>query len=99
MFRNVLRVAAALLTFGIATVSAAADDRATCDKASGDDAIAACSRLLQRNPNNAIAYSNRGLAYNLNGEYDRALSDYDQAARLDPNNVIAREGRDRVRAL
>jgi hypothetical protein len=99
MFRAVLCVAAALLTFGIATAPAVADDRATCDKAFGDDAIAACSRLLQRNPNNAIAYSNRGLAYNLKGDYDRAYSDYDQAVRLDPNDATARDGRQRVQAF
>jgi tetratricopeptide (TPR) repeat protein len=32
----------------------------------------------------ATAFNNRGVAYKLKGEYDRALHDYDQAIRLDP---------------
>ena len=41
----------------------------------------------------AITYSNRGLAsYNL-GQYERAIQDYDQAIRLDPQNALAYYGR------
>jgi tetratricopeptide (TPR) repeat protein len=87
MFRAVLCVAAALLTFGIATASARADDGAGCAKASGDEAIAACSRPLARNPRNSGAYHNRGVTYYNKGDYDRAIADYDQAIRLDPKSA------------
>ena len=30
-------------------------------------------------------YYNRGVAYGKKGELDRAIADYDQAIRLDPN--------------
>src|SRR5262249_53633294 len=89
MFRTVFCVAAALFTFGVATVSAAADDRATCGKSSGDELIAACSRVLARDPREAVAYHNRGVAYYLKHDYDRAIADYDQAIRLDPKYASA----------
>ena len=47
----------------------------------------ATPRLDTRNhdSNDAITYYERGLAYARKGEYDRAIQDYDQAIRLDPN--------------
>jgi tetratricopeptide (TPR) repeat protein len=36
-----------------------------------------------------LAYSNRGLAYNGKGEYDKAIADYTQALRINPNYVNA----------
>jgi tetratricopeptide (TPR) repeat protein len=35
----------------------------------------------------ATAFNNRGVAYRLKGEYDRALQDYEQAIRLNPNSA------------
>ena len=32
-----------------------------------------------------MAYNNRGLAYYYKGDYDRAIQDYDEAIRLNPN--------------
>ena len=32
-----------------------------------------------------MAYSNRGLAYHYLGQLDRAIEDYDEAIRLNPN--------------
>jgi tetratricopeptide (TPR) repeat protein len=46
-----------------------------------DEAIAACSRLLAADPKDALAYAGRGIAYNRKGNYDRAISDFDQAIR------------------
>jgi tetratricopeptide (TPR) repeat protein len=96
MYRALSWVAAALLTFGIATASASADDSA-CNNALyrtlSDEAIAACSRLIARNPRNAVAYSNRGVAYNVRGDNDRAIADYDQAIRLNPSYAAAYSNR------
>jgi tetratricopeptide (TPR) repeat protein len=55
--------------------------------------IAACSRLLALDPKSIGAYNNRGNAYKSKGEYDRAISDYDQAIRLNPKLAIAYHGR------
>ena len=49
-----------------------------------DQAIAAYSRAIELNPNNAAAYNNRGAAYWEKGELDRAFSDYNKAIELDP---------------
>jgi tetratricopeptide (TPR) repeat protein len=91
-------VSAALVTFGIATLSAAADDRETCWKAElGDEAIAACSRLISSNPGVAVYFNERGNAY-VDGkhDYDRGTADYDQAIKLDPKLAVAYNGRGNV---
>src|SRR6266446_6939440 len=80
-------VSAALVTFGIATISAAADQGETCVR--WQDEIAAYSRLINRNPDNAVFYNNRGNAYWCKHDYDRAIADFDQAIRLDPKSARA----------
>jgi tetratricopeptide (TPR) repeat protein len=66
---------------------AAADDSDTCAKASGDVAIAACSRAIQSRKfsghNLAVLFKDRGGAYNAKGDLDRAIGDYNEAIRLD----------------
>jgi tetratricopeptide (TPR) repeat protein len=86
MYRLTL-CAATFLAFGIAAAPAAADDRDTCAGV-GDDAIAACSRLIGRNPKDAIAYTNRGNAHNYKGEHDRAIADFTEAIKLNPKDVV-----------
>jgi tetratricopeptide (TPR) repeat protein len=87
MFRVILYMAAALIAFGFATTSASADDQETC-RQFNDGAIAACDRLIKRNPRDATAYHNRGVAYYfLKQDEDRAISDLDQAIRLDPRSA------------
>ncbi len=41
----------------------------------------------------AVAYYNRGIAYRHLGEYRRAIEDYDQTLRLDPNFAVAYNNR------
>ena len=41
----------------------------------------------------ATAFDNRGVAYRLKGEYDRALQDYEQAIQLNPSNANAYNNR------
>jgi hypothetical protein len=101
MRHTVLCVSAALIVFGIATISAAADDRETCTGGDGHpivDIIAACSRVIQRNPEDADAYFSRGSyrssAFKLRrffkpvtedkDELDGAISDLNQAVLLNP---------------
>jgi tetratricopeptide (TPR) repeat protein len=80
-------IAAALLAAATA-VPALADDWDTCAKASGDDAIAACSRAIKSGTYNgktlALAYSNRGVEWRAKGELARAIADYDEAIKADP---------------
>src|SRR5262249_15455038 len=87
MRHTIVYVSAALVTFGIAAISAAADDRETCSR-QAEEAIAACGRLISRNPGDAVSYTNRGHAYWSKNDNDHALADFNQAIRLDPKNAF-----------
>src|SRR5215469_2846878 len=95
MYRGIL--CAAPLAFIAAALTLAGcdvDDSYACRNSSGDDAIAACSRVIARNPIDAVAYNNRGFSYaQQKGDYDRAIADYDQAIKLDPNFAHAYNNR------
>ena len=85
-------VAGCLMLAGPVSVSrAGADDRDTCDRGTGDEAIAACTRLINsgRWPDLARSYTNRGNAYDDKGDHDRAITDYNEAIRLDPKDANA----------
>jgi regulator of sirC expression with transglutaminase-like and TPR domain len=76
---------------------AAANDRKICDTSSGEPAIAACTRLIRSGgmtPKTlSVTYSNRGLEYSQDRQYDRALSDYDQAIKLNPAEPLSYSNR------
>jgi lipoprotein NlpI len=65
-----------------------ADDLATCKNASGDDVIAACSRVIasgSASPDDLrSAHFIRGAEYAEKHDYDRAIADYNETLRLDP---------------
>ena len=81
---------AAMLLFAAPVKSFAANDFDTCEKASGDVAIAACTRAIGSHrysgDNLAELYYNRGVEYDNQGDHDRAIADYTEAMRLDPRN-------------
>ena len=52
-----------------------------------DEAIAAYTQAIKRQPTNARAYFDRGLVYYKKREYDRALSDYNRAIELRLDDV------------
>ena len=54
-----------------------------------DKAIATASEAIRLNPDDAVAFTNRGLAHSRKGDYDQALADYDEAIRLDPKYARA----------
>ena len=95
---------AALLGFASPAIAA---DRAqqTCEqsKRGGQDwdkQIIGCSALLSRssltNGDRSITLENRAFANEGKGDHDRAIADYDEAIRLEPNNASAYAARGRV---
>ena len=64
---------------------------------SSDLVIRGCSeviRLATETPKKlAVAFANRGNGYVLKGDYDRAIADYSEAIKLDPNLTAAYNGR------
>jgi tetratricopeptide (TPR) repeat protein len=54
-------------------------------------AIAACTRMIRAGEYEHMSrvYSARGVAYRWSGDYDRAISDFNEAIRLDPEFSIA----------
>jgi len=77
-------VAGLLGTAGVAF----ADDMQTCHDASGDVAIAACTRAIESGRLSkrslAIAYTSRGVEWRAKGEDERAIIDHSDAIRTDP---------------
>jgi lipoprotein NlpI len=93
--------AALILTMAmLSTERAAADDTQTCAKESGDVAIAACSRAIATGRLSghdlAVIYDNRAVEYQNKGDLDRAIADYNEAIRLDPEYVTAYRNRART---
>jgi tetratricopeptide (TPR) repeat protein len=58
--------------------------RACLDKGKYDEAIADYTKAISLDPNDATAYTNRGLAYESKGEVDRAIADYTKAIEINP---------------
>jgi len=56
-------------------------------------AIDVFTAYLERNPNDAAAYNNRGIAYYEKGKYDLVIKDCTEAIRIDPNNAAAYNNR------
>ena len=81
---------------------ARADDAADCFKGQGDTRIQACSRIIESRRLDgrpisrqrlAIAHAHRGQAHEQNGDYGRAIAEFDSAIRLNPNNPWAYRNR------
>jgi len=68
-----------------------------CRSADPDTKIAGCTALIQAGKasaeNLATFYNNRGAAYDDKRDYDRAIPDYTEAIRLNPNLASAFYGR------
>jgi tetratricopeptide (TPR) repeat protein len=64
-----------------------------CPASNPDLSISGCTAMIlsgRETPGNlAEAFYNRGVAYDNKGQPDRAIEDYDQAIRLNPNHAKA----------
>jgi tetratricopeptide (TPR) repeat protein len=76
-----------------AALAAVPTDINTCNKGVGDDRIAACGRVLKRNPAYTAAYLHRGVEYVAKGENDHAVADFDEVIRRNPKAPLAYRGR------
>jgi len=63
------------------------------------DSIALWSDVVKKYPSVSVAYTNRGQAYVVGGEYDKACADLDRALRLDPRDQEAFLNRGTIRLL
>ena len=54
-----------------------------------DDAIDVLSRILASNPEDAVAYNNRGVCFLYKGDYNRAIADYTRAIEINPEFIDA----------
>jgi tetratricopeptide (TPR) repeat protein len=77
--------------------AAALADKSDCLNSKDHDLrILGCAAMIQRNPKDVVAYHNRGDAYGLKGDIDRAISDYTKAIELNPNYAPAYNSRGRA---
>ena len=47
------------------------------------------TRAVELNPQDGVAYSNRGVVYHDKGDYDRAIADYTLAININPKHATA----------
>src|ERR1700683_3224373 len=92
-------VAVSIAAAGTAAAQSRDDNWARCKdfRSNPDPGIEACTAIIQAGQETAqdlaAAFTNRGTAYNDKREYDRAIQDYDQAIRLNPNYAEALSNR------
>jgi tetratricopeptide (TPR) repeat protein len=87
------RMATAAFLLAFAAVPALADDRSTCEQASGDSAIEACTRAIGSGQYSGLdlakLHTNRGVERKARGDFDDAIADYDAAIAINPNDQFA----------
>src|SRR5215467_13108762 len=75
----------------VQAAAVAGDDANTCNQASGDVAIAACTRAIAtgRYAGHDLAklHYDRAVEYANKGDYDRAIADFSSAIHLDPTDA------------
>src|SRR5659263_85468 len=93
MYRSIWVLSIFLLLAVIPLAPVAADEASICANAQGDEAIAACSGIIESGKTSerelAVIYRNRAVALRIKGDHDRAIADYNKAIRLDPKYVNA----------
>lgn len=69
--------------------STGAPDKPSVTATGDDPEIQKLNAKLQQSPTDAVAFYNRGQLYAKNGDFSRAIADFDQAIRLDPSDAAA----------
>ena len=62
------------------------------------EAIDNYNKAIEKQPDFADAYNNRGVAYDSLGEYNKAIADYNEAIRLKPDAAVAYNNRGNAHA-
>jgi tetratricopeptide (TPR) repeat protein len=99
---RILPVIAAVVALGVPARAQQSDALRQCTAAnlSSEQRLAICTAVIEADQetwkNLAIAYDRRGIIYFDRRDYDRALADFDEAAKLDPTNVDPLNGRGRT---
>jgi Flp pilus assembly protein TadD len=60
-------------------------------------AVAEFSHSLNLDRYDAITLSNRGRAYARMGDYDKAVADFEAAAKIDPSNKLIKQNLERAK--
>ena len=93
ILRGTLAAMAFTSTVWLMATPTAADDFETCGKASGDEAIAACTRAIDSGRYSgrqlAALFNNRCSEWNGKQESDKAFADCNEAIRLNPDYALA----------
>src|SRR5579872_2404229 len=96
-WRCAVAVLALVAAVGPACAQDDGPDWKRCRAGDPDVVIAGCSAVLAAGnglpAQRAVAAMRRGYAYTAKRQYDRALADFDEATRLDPNSADAFAGR------
>ncbi len=81
------------LALTLSATGAGADRHSDCKQDKDPDRrISGCTQIIERGKRErreyrAIAYNNRGLAYQEKGEVDRAVADFTTAIKFNPNDA------------
>ena len=70
--------------------------RACLDKGKYDDAIADYDKAIALDPNVALAYTNRRVAYEQKGDKDQAIADFRKVLEINPSDQYAKESLKRL---
>jgi tetratricopeptide (TPR) repeat protein len=85
--------AASIAAHTLPAAHAAAGDLQTCEQASGDEPIAACTRAIAsgayQGHDLAKLHYDRAFEYQARRDNDRAIADYSESIRLNPNSAMA----------
>lgn len=89
------RLALTIVFLAVVSIgSAFADPKQDCQQSRDHDKrIAGCTRLIEQNPRNEVAYNNRAIAYGYKSDTERALSDLLKSSQINPQYVWAHSNR------
>jgi tetratricopeptide (TPR) repeat protein len=95
--RRIILGSVAFLMLTAGSMPSQATDAEDCASSNYDLRLSACSRIIEKgskdDKNLSEPYRRRGFAYQMKGEHDRAITDFNEAIRLNPQNARAYNNR------